>query len=245
MLVLLPLTMLLFHMNFGLTYLISNQWKSINIIIKSNIDQTYKMKVRKIIFKNYYAYTINKSKEFILKNQNLLYNLNKQELINCALLGLNNACSKYSGYGNFKKYLDLNVKGALYKGISEMKPISKIPHYLRKNKKWRSENLEYYLKNINNIQYLGLNHFIYDEYYNNNINNNNIKNNIMNNSKLQIIKDIINKEPAHIKRIFYYRYDEKSLNIIRNLKTVAELSCYSEEKIRLIINGIKKQLFLN
>ena len=197
MVALLILFCIFININFGYSYLTSNQWRSINSIIRSDIESSYKMKVRKIMFVNYYAYTIKKSKEFILKNNKLLKNLNKREIINYGILGLNNACIKYSGNTNFNKYLDLYVKGTLYKGVSDIKPMSIIPHHLRINKKWRSENLSYYIKNINNIQFAGNDDYVYDKYYYNNIENESVKETTYN-YYVQKIKNVVNKKHAYI-----------------------------------------------
>jgi hypothetical protein len=60
--------------------------------------------------------------------------------------------------------------------------------------------------------------------------------------RIKQVNEIVSTFSPEYKRMFYYRYDKNTLQIIRSVKIVCELMVFSEETYRTKMNEIKQQL---
>ena len=217
------------------TLLTNKQLTLISTILQhNNTTPDMKISIQKILFKKYYTYAFYCTNKFYKKNPKLLINIKKRELLQYAMLGLLKACHNFNGKSDFSKYLKIYITGYLYKGITDCNPICLIPHRLRINKEWRNNNLKYYYNSIKGPIYSDDDYLFQIE-----------KNNCANYDELkENIRYIVNNEDPFSKRMFYLRYDFDTFTKKYPIKTVAELSCCSEEYVRIKLNNIYKKIYI-
>jgi RNA polymerase sigma factor (sigma-70 family) len=222
------------------TYLTPTQSGLISTILQHN-STTFEMKqcIQKILVKKYYGHAFYLTKLFCENNPNLVRNIQRRELLQYAMIGLLHAARKYNGKSDFSKYLKIYITYSLYRGVTECNSICLIPHRLRVNKPWKLNNSRYYYCAIKGpIRSLDDKYFIYEEDNNNHYNENErvlIKNKVI---------SIIDELDTFSKRMFYLRYDKDTFKKIRLVKTVAQLSCCSEEYVRIKLNNVYKKIYI-
>ena len=127
----------------------------------------------------------------------------------------------------------------MYKGVTDCNSICLIPHRLRVNKQWKLNNSRYYYSAIKGlIRSLDDKYFMYEEDNNKYFDENDtglIKNKLI---------SIIDELDTFSKRMFYLRYDKDTFKKIRIVKTVAQLSCCSEEYVRIKLNNVYKKIYI-
>lgn len=210
-------------------YLTTTSWNALNLILKSNLNKEIKQEAKDIIYKHHYNWTSKFTYKFV---EDKRFRLSKQqidELKTCASLGLCKSVNNYNGTGNFYLYSTIYMKSELYRGITNIIPMRLLPHRLRVNKKWKTENKELYK---NSMAPITRNKFI--ENKQNSLN--------LDKSRIKDIITIINELPVNESRIFKYRYDIHTMKKKHTINEVAELSCYSKETIRKKLKSINNKI---
>jgi RNA polymerase sigma factor (sigma-70 family) len=212
------------------TYLTQMQKDRINYIIqhpKTSIEM--RTKINKILFIYYKQWAIAKAIQFKELHKHKCRNIQYNECVMFALMGLYKSILKFDGKHAFTVYAYLHIKGELYKGMTEQQPINILPKsYLRK------KHLLEETKKIHNVYmkpvYLG-----FDDYKLNkngqSANNNILLESIETKERLVNTWEKINRLPSFQRRIFHYKYSH-DLHEVRTNKDVAELMECSEEWIR-------------
>lgn len=212
-------------------YLTKPHWNAINNILQSDAKKQIKQDVKDIIFKKHFNWANKHTYKFIQNKNFILSKSQINELKICCYLGLTKAINKYNGTGNFYIYSCIYMNSELYKGISDVTSMKKLPHYLRVNKKWKEKNKETYKKNMIPIKTTHYDKLLCNKKYQN-IN----------------IREIINELPSNERRLFYLRYDIINLKKIRGYERLAELQCCSkstvQKKFKIINEKIKNQLII-
>ena len=210
-------------------YLTKPHWNTINNILQSNAKNQIKQDAKDIIFKEHFNWANKHTYKFIQNKNFILSKSQINELKVCCYLGLTKAINRYNGTGNFYIYSCIYMNSELYKGISDITSMKKLPHYLRVSKKWKEKNEETYKKNMIPIRTTHYDKLLYNK-ENENIN----------------IREIIDELPSNERRLFYLRYDFINLKKIRGYERLAELQCCSrhtiQKKFKIINNKIKNQL---
>lgn len=230
------------------TYLTTYQKKLIQRILTDKTENTEKIKqkVKQILFYKYYGYTHSLTQEFCKTHSKLVRNIRRRELLQYAMMGLLQACNKYNGSYPFHIYLQIYVKYALYRAITDCGPICPIPHSLRVNRAWKKDkkNAIYYKRMIQGPSY---------QYENlpssltlsKNNNNNVYEKDEKIETILSILDMILDKQDVSSKRMFALLYDKSTLQQIRTYKEVAELSCCSKQtvytKMRYVFDMIREK----
>lgn len=145
-------------------YLNSNQWRTIKKFIvnhKTNIKIIYK--VNKILYFYYHNWSCRKALKFKKFYYNKCKHIPLIELYCYSNIGLIKAINNYDGKGNFTNYANIYINGELYRGLTELHPISIIPKKERCRKKNVSEiNIFNKGKNFK-TRFVGDNVWLYDK----------------------------------------------------------------------------------
>lgn len=219
---------LLFSVN-CLAYLHASQTSLINKLIQNNnLTPIMRNQIDAILYYNYKNKTSSDAYIFYKKNYKLLKNVKMNVLNLYAQTGLIKSIKKFNGQSNFYNYSKIYINSEMLKCISEHQ-FNILPHSLK-----TSHKIPKYIKSKYNIINFGstntedewklddITSIIYNQDYNN-VNN-----------KLLNVQIVLNKLDPKIKRTFNYRYDS-NLKIIRSLRDVSELMCWSDEKTRLVL----------
>jgi len=182
-------------------------------------------KVNNILFTHYSNYAVSKAIKFKKFHNQKCRHISQEELNICAKLGLITSIKKYNGINQFTKYADIYILSELYKGMTTLYPISKIPKNIRMSKKIGDEEKE------KKTYYLGQNHFVLE----------NRDDTIF--KKYENIWEIINTSSlnSNTKRAIYYKYNYW-FDKIRSNKEVSHLMAFSEEYVRSKLSNIKNEL---
>jgi hypothetical protein len=198
-------------------------------------------KINKVMYKYYENYALQSACNFKKNHKNTCKNIKLDELKLYSKFGLYRAIEKYNGSFSFINYANKYINGELYRGLTELYPLSSISKSKRRNiKGCKDENnklVRLFTKFIsyeNNWifdKYYGK--YNYEEYYNNSL------------QKIIYMEDnnnlfqFVNKNlDTFSKRVFYYKYDI-DYNILRSTKEISILMCCSEEKVRQTTIQIK------
>ena len=221
-------------------YLSSYQWNIINKI-KSNNKTTIQMNdyITKLIFSRYYYYTLKITNNFMIKYHSIVKNINKKELQQYAYIGLLHSINNYNGKTKFSIYSLIYINSYLYKGLTQLTPISLIPHHLKINKKWKNNNTLLY-KKYNNINLLHDNDYLIER-----VTTSNKYINYDSTSNQQISNLLDNYYDKVAVQIFYSRYDINTFKKIRTFKILKQLYCYSYQTIRIKLNNVLEYLISN
>jgi len=218
----------------------SQQWKIIKTVIKhSKTPSIIKNKVSSIIYNKYETWAIHKAYEFKNFHRYKCRNINIQDLILYSLEGLKLASLKYNGNSYFHIYAYIYVKGSLYKGLTQLQPMTNIPKSIRKDKNNDMKTMNnFYYKKLLNTQFVGYNEYWMFEKRQKFINSGNLDI-IHEKSYLIELWNNINKNlDAYSKRIFHYKYNYYMEKINSN-KKIAELMACSEENVRMNLKKTK------
>jgi hypothetical protein len=214
------------------------QWKLIKSLIKNKsttpIMRNY---INQLIYNKYETWAIHKAFEFKKIHKYKCRNININDLKLYSLEGLKLSTLKYNGSYNFHLYASIYIQGNLYKGITDLHPITNIPKHIRKGKTGGIKSInKFYYKKLLNTQFVGYNEYwmfekkqhltpYNDKEYNNE------------KMLLFIWKNINEIVDPFSKRIFKYKYNYY-LEKMNSNKIIGELMCCSEENIRFHINKI-------
>lgn len=233
-------------------YLNYNQWNSIQSIIqnKKTTDEI-RNSVNKILFKAYEKFAINQVYKFKKYHKQKCFNINIEDLILSSKLGLFKSIKKYKGNTNFENYSTQYIQGELYKCLTDFHEINNIPKSIRKKRKSNLTFMERrkYNKGLK-TSFVSANDFWRFD-----------KIQMKSDKKMdQGDKDYESEKRLELwtklnkyfqnnsfsiknKRIFLLKYDV-DFNVIRSNANISQIIGCSEENIRLVLNKIKKELYL-
>lgn len=210
------------------------QWKLINSIIKHpTTPLPIKYKISNIIYTKYETWAIHKAYLFKRFHRHKCRNINIQDLILYSLEGLKKASINYNGKFSFHTYANIYISGQLYKGLTDLQPITNIPKSIRKNK-------SSVIKTVNNYQYKKCLNTLFvsiSDYWMFEKRQNNNPCLTLNNNK-EIWTILLENIDPFSKKIVEYKFDY-FFNKINSNKRIAELMCCSEETVR---QSLKKLL---
>jgi RNA polymerase sigma factor (sigma-70 family) len=122
------------------TYINKEQWKSIDRILQ-HPQSTPEMllKVREIIYYHYRQWAETRAYHFRRFHRHKCRAIPLEELALYSQYGLHRATQNYNGNSSFLPYANLYVMGELYKGMTELYPITSIPAHIRRKKTHRNQ----------------------------------------------------------------------------------------------------------
>jgi hypothetical protein len=224
-------------------YLNTNQWEILKKYItnpETNIN--IKNKIDKIIYFYYDDWSYYKALNFKKFHYNKCKHISLIELYSYSNMGLLKAIKKYNGKSNFTKYAEFYINGELYKGLTELYPISSISKKDRTRKRnisdvdflnrqkntgttfvgyddWLYEKLDIKNNYYSYKNYWEYNYENYEEFWE--------KTNLLNPFERYLI---------HSKFDYFLKSKESNINLAKKFS-------YSEEYIRIMIkNSLKKIL---
>jgi RNA polymerase sigma factor (sigma-70 family) len=198
-------------------------------------------KINTVLFHHYDDWSCYKAKEFKQFHKYKCMHIPLEELHMYARLGLMNAARKYKGKSLFSKYANIYIQGELYRGMTELHPLTSISVDKRKNKAKQIPtyfvgNREWVLnKAYRDIKYDTLHikydtlHIKYDTLH--------IKYDTLHKIQIDDFYNAIQPLDASTQRMIRYKFDYQ-WNQIRTNKQVAELMVCSEEHVRKTIRGL-------
>ena len=219
------------------------QWQKINYFL-NHPDSTPMMinQLKKKIFCRYLNWSTYQAVKFKKFHRYKCRNLNVKELGLYAQIGLYKAVKKYNGKYPFYRYANIHIQGQLYKGLTDLFPITSVSKKERRSKKNINEkNMTTYLiekkyKKRLESKFVGIeSEWMFDKLQKNN--DNDMNDIIQKWDKLSYLDEIWNKiqflEPFP-KRIFTLKYNA-DFDKIRSNKEISILMGCSEEYIRITI----------
>ena len=220
--------------------LTSYEWTLIkNILINPSCTSEIKEKINSILFEKYKTWTVNQVYVFKKKHPHLCKNVQTNELKIYSLEALSRVIQDYKPQYPFHSYLEKYIMWNLYKGVSALQPLNRIPLYKRTSKKY----LQFRKENQIKIEplFIGFDDSWQIE------NKESVQNNIENYRKYEddieeffIKANKINNNRD--KQIFYYKFYYDLGYKIRSTVDVAKYMCLSEETIRKSINNTIKKI---
>jgi len=210
-------------------YLSIFQWRTIKSLIQ-NPGTTYSMKkkINNILYNYYEGWAINKAFQFKKKHNYKLKHISGDELSIYSKKGLCDAIKNYNGKNSFTNYATIYINGELYKGLTELYPITSIPKSERiVKKKYKGKEWFHYKRKLN-TKFVGKDEWLIDKTIDNKIENQ-LSTEVLD-KYIEFWKKINNID-AFSKRVFEYKYDfllEKQ----RTNKHISNLMVCSEEHIR-------------
>jgi DNA-directed RNA polymerase specialized sigma subunit len=194
--------------------------------------------IHTFIYKKYNDWLIKKTLIFKKYHYNKCKHIPTEELIIYAYLGLQKAAYNYNSTISlsFTNYASYFVIGKLYKGMTDLQPITSTVKKER-IKKVNPHLLQLYYQKPK-IRYVGLDTWLYDKHI------------VETNNKIgktqfliKLLRDNINNHATPLeKQIFYYKYNPiiQNNNKKSNLSIALQMQC-SEETIRKMIKYIIKK----
>jgi len=207
-----------------------------NSIKHPEIQISERNRINNIIFSKYKSWSIDKAYKFKKFHRYKCRNISIEDLKLYSLEGLMKAVKKYNGNSFFHYYAEKYIMGELYKGLTDLQPITIIPKSIRRSKTntLKTEN-NYIYKKLLNTQFIGFdNYWMFEK-------RQPIKTEI---NSLQTRYDIWNSiklKDAFSKRVFEYKYDI-DFNKIRSNKQISILMACSEETIRKNMEKTKEKI---
>jgi RNA polymerase sigma factor (sigma-70 family) len=175
-----------------------------------------------------------KAKEFKRFHRQKCKHIPLEELQVYARLGLMNAIRNYKGKSLFSKYANIYIQGQLYRGMTELHPLTIASPRDRKNKTLSSTKQKYMLATY----FFGNKEWMIDKIQ---YSKNNDVNDVLNK---HVVKEefynIINQSNIQTQRMIRYKFDYE-WNQLRTNKQVAELMACSEEHVRKTMKNIVLQ----
>jgi DNA-directed RNA polymerase specialized sigma subunit len=232
---------LAFKINTNTVYLSSSQWQSIHSLLKNpKLTSEMRNKINTIIYNHYETYALVKAYEFKTFHKYKCQNIKLDELKLYSKVGLIKAVKKYNGYSYFVNYADKYIMGELYKGLTDLYPLSSIPKIdRRKGIQHRGSHL---MKEHPTTFIRYENYWLFDKY--NLLNGNDVCHidKIIESDNTRALLEFIHRSlDPFSKQVFFYKYDT-NFNVMRTNKQVADLLCCSEETIRIALIEIKNRL---
>lgn len=226
-------------------YLSVTQWQSIKtLIINKNTTAEMRNTLRSVIYKYYEGYAISSANKFKKFHNYKCRNINSFELSLYAKFGLYRAIKKYNGSSSFIHYADKYINGELYKGLTDLYPLSSVTKSERRLGKYNKngssfENDRYSLLHRYNTQFISYdNYWIFDKQHSIEGDNCNLQKIIYCHDKNRLFEFINTNMDTFTKKVFYYKYDSE-FNVIRSNHHIAELMVCSEEHIRKTLLDVR------
>jgi hypothetical protein len=154
-------------------YLSSSQWKSINSLIKNpSLTPSMRYQINKVMYNSYEKYALKSARNFKKLHKHTCRNIKLDELNIYSKFGLYRAIEKYNGSYSFINYVNKYVNGELYRGLTELYPLSSISKSNRRNLNGYKDKVNNKNNNDNNklvrlfttfVSYE--NNWIFDKYY--------------------------------------------------------------------------------
>jgi len=149
------------------TYITKEQWKSINrILTSSNINPLppkQETQLRNIIYRYYENWAYYKTVQFKRLHKHKCHAIPLEELAMYSRKALYQATRKYNGNSKFVAYAQTYILGELYRGMTELHPITNIPKYIRRKKTHQSMNQTTRYKKQLNTKFMGENGWMIDK----------------------------------------------------------------------------------
>lgn len=229
---------LAFKMNTNSVYLSKSQWQSIHSLLKNpSLTVEMRNKINTIIYNSYETYALVKAYEFKTFHKYKCQNIKLDELKLYSKVGLSKAVKKYNGCSYFTNYADKYIKWELYKGLTDLYPLTSIPKSdRRKGLAYRDASLK--LPATTFVSYE--NYWLFDK-CNSEPFSGNLDIIIESDDRRALLEFIHLSLDPFSKQVFFYKYDT-AFNVIRTNKHIANLLCVSEETIRTTFIDIKKCL---
>lgn len=220
---------------------ISQQQMIQNLIQTPQLTTKMRNKINNILFCHYDEWCYSKMYQFKKTHKYKCRHISTDELYLYARIGLINAIKNYKGYSGFSNYAEIYINGELYRGMSELHPLTSVSLQDRKNKSQAIKN-----KDKLYTYFIGENEWILDDlHYKDNEYNANI---IL---KRQILEDEfreywhkINQLDGFQKRAIQYKFNYYFVKIRTNKEVCSLMGC-SEETIRKTIQHSMHMIFKN
>lgn len=191
-------------------YLTPSQRMLINRILQNpNTTDSIRNPVKQILANHYRPWTISQYKEF-KRVRNISKHYYDRDLQQYAYLGLLKALNKYDGRSPLSSYAHKYVIGEICRGIRELENYPKIYVSNMEQSWWDKPSHDLSKYHLDNISI-----------------------------RIMKIHDVVSTFPADYIRMFYYRYDRNTLEIVRSVPVVCELMGFSHETYRTRMNEIK------
>lgn len=195
------------------------------ILGSPNIADDIKQATKEILLENYQPWLRNQYKSFIRQNAKSMNRVYVRELYQYATYGLLESLQAYNGSVGLHKYASKFVQGQMYKGMNElaiMKPLKL--HEAKRGEKVLKPQLVSYDD-----------YWMFDELNEDTVTNHTPK-------IIQNINEIMQSSPGEYRRLFYLRYDYRTLSVIRPISHICEMEAYSEETYRKKMKTIVQYL---
>ena len=227
-------------------YLNTNQWNFLKKHISSStISANSRYKIDQIIYFYYDDWSYYKAISFKKFHYNKCKHISLNELYLYSNMGLVKAIKNYNGKSNFTKYAEFYINGELYKGLTELYPISNISKKERSKKQNISDIHSVRRQQKATTKYIGYDDWLFDKL--------NIKENYYsyknyweyNYEDYEEFWEKTNILPPFEKYLLFSKFDYFLKPKISNLNLANKFD-YSEEYIRITIkHAIKKILIKN
>uniref|UniRef100_A0A6C0E3F9 Uncharacterized protein n=1 Tax=viral metagenome TaxID=1070528 RepID=A0A6C0E3F9_9ZZZZ len=222
-----------YFVNSAKIYLSNSQWKMIHHLLEhKQLTLPMKHKLNTVLFHCYDDWACYKAKEFKKIHNYKCNHIPVDELQMYARVGLIHAIRNYKGKSVFSHYANIYIQGELYKGMTELHPLTCISPRDRKNKTLPSIKK----KHVLTTYFLGNNEWMIDKIqsYKNNLDNEILNKCII---KEEFWKTIDKQSNIKTKRMIHYKFDYE-WNQLRTNKQVAELMGCSQEHVRKTIKNL-------
>jgi hypothetical protein len=227
------------------TYLKKEQWNSISHLLQhKGLTHDMRNKINKILYYHYDDWSYLKATDFKYFHRHKCRHIKMNELYLYANRGLMKGIMNYKPIGaeneqmRFLKYVTFYIKGELYKGLTELMPLSPVSKYIRMHKNDKGSHLQ--------AEFLGSNDWVLDNAINNYGRHTEYHNQLLiKNSECSPYKDYwvkINQLEPFAMRILHYKYNYR-FDTIRSNKQVAELMVCSDETVRKSIHSSFHKIF--
>ena len=226
-------------------FLNSKQWVTINkLILNTDKNSEIRIKLNKIIYTYYDNWSYIKALEFKKFHYYKCKNIPLIELYSYSNLGLFKAIKNYNGKGNFTNYANFYVRGELYKGLTELYPISIISKKERTRKK-NTSDIDFLNRGKNlPTTFIGYNNWLYEKLE--------IKNNYYNyinywEYNYEYYEDFWEKTNVLTpfeKNLIHSKFNFNLDKIVSN-NYLAKKFGYSEEYIRIKVRDALKKMCIN
>jgi RNA polymerase sigma factor (sigma-70 family) len=191
-------------------------------------------KIHNILFHKYRTWTIHQAYEFKRYHRYKCRNINIEDIISYSLEGLQIAIRRYNGSSYFHTYANKYILWQLYKGLTDLQPITILSKSIRRRAYTENKNRHQY-KKLLNTQFIGFDHYwIFEKR--------------QSQKQVSLENERIIEEwwetielDSFSKRTFKYKYDF-SFNKIRSNREISELMCCSEETIRMNLKKTREIL---
>lgn len=208
-----------------------DQWKRINDLIRRpDLSPEIRITINKVIYKHYCDWALYQTIEFKKYHYYKCKKIPLEELHLYCLEGLQKGIERYDASSSFFNYIQYYIRGRLYKGMTELQPVSNVSLRKRMRKKNKKSN----------TVFVGENDWIFDKVLQNKESTTTTWDTSYE-KKVKIWEFIHKSFSSKDKRIMEYKYDF-DFNELRSNKKVAELMVYSEEKIQVQLYEMKKKI---